>query len=80
MLLIWGLTPKDFWWHNAVQPNQRGMPGRSARKWGDDILEDVLGPDTLARNRHNQTLDTATHKYMDEEYLSVANWVSTGFH
>ncbi|KAJ5240511.1 uncharacterized protein N7469_002102 [Penicillium citrinum] len=79
----------DFWWHNGVQPNQYGMPGRAARKWGDDTLEGDLDPETLGKNRRNQTLDTATHKYMDEEYyktrnfelsdiqvplLSVANW------
>lgn len=67
------------------------MPGRAARKWGDDTLEGDLDPETLAKNRQNQTLDTATYKYMDEDYyktrnfelseikvplLSVANWVS----
>ncbi|KAI9034801.1 Alpha/Beta hydrolase protein [Aspergillus affinis] len=84
-----GFTATDFWWHNGVQPNQYGMPGRAARKWGDNTLEGDLDPETLVKNRRNQTLDTATHKYMDEEYyksrnfdlsdiqvplLSVANW------
>ncbi|KAJ5833651.1 hypothetical protein N7474_001962 [Penicillium riverlandense] len=79
----------DFWWNNGVQPNQYGIPGRAARKWGDDTLEGDLDSETLVRNRRDQTLDTAIHKYMDEEYyktrnfdlssiqvplLSVANW------
>ncbi|KAJ5660672.1 uncharacterized protein N7484_000044 [Penicillium longicatenatum] len=79
----------DFWWHNGVQPNQYGMPGRAARKWGDDTLEGDLHPEALVSNRRDQTKDTAAHKYMDEEYyksrnfdlssiqvplLSVANW------
>ncbi|KAK4936722.1 hypothetical protein LTR10_022446 [Elasticomyces elasticus] len=79
----------DFWWKNGVQPNQYGMPGRAARKWGQDTLEGDLDGATLEKNRRNQTLDTATHKFRDEEYyrtrdfnledikiplLSVANW------
>ncbi|KAE8307053.1 Alpha/Beta hydrolase protein [Aspergillus transmontanensis] len=79
----------DFWWKNAVQPNQYGMPGRAARQWGDDTLEGDLDQDTLASNRRDQTKDTAVHKFMDEDYyqtrnfdlasiqvplLSVANW------
>ncbi|KAH8430247.1 uncharacterized protein LDX57_007916 [Aspergillus melleus] len=79
----------DFWWHNGVQPNQYGMPGRAARKWGDDTLEGDLTEEELVKNRRNQTLDTAEHRFMDEDYyqsrtfdlanievplLSVANW------
>ncbi|KAB8231102.1 Alpha/Beta hydrolase protein [Aspergillus alliaceus] len=79
----------DFWWKNAVQPNQYGMPGRAARQWGDDTLEGDLDQGTLISNRRDQTKDTAIHKSMDEDYyqtrnfdlasiqvplLSVANW------
>jgi hypothetical protein len=67
------------------------MPGRTARNWGVDSLEGDLDEETLEKNRRNQTLDTATHKFRDEEYyrsrdfepesietplLSVANWVN----
>lgn len=67
------------------------MPGRAARKWGQDTLEGDLDEETLKRNRRNQTLDTVKYKFRDEEYyrtrdfnpedietplLSVANWVS----
>lgn len=66
------------------------MPGREARKWGDDTLEGDLQEEELVCNRRDQTKDTAVHKFMDEEYyksrnfdlgaievplLSVANWV-----
>ncbi|KAF7173646.1 hypothetical protein CNMCM5623_005884 [Aspergillus felis] len=79
----------DFWWKNAVQPNQYGMPDRAARKWGDDTLEGDLDQETLVSNRRDQTKDTAVHKFMDDDYyqtrnsdlasiqvplLSVANW------
>ncbi|KAK5059698.1 hypothetical protein LTR84_009581 [Exophiala bonariae] len=79
----------DFWWKNGVQPNQYGMPGRAARKWGRDTIEGDLDKATLEQNRRNQTLDTVTHKFRDEDYyktrdyspedittplLSVANW------
>ncbi|KAH6652285.1 Alpha/Beta hydrolase protein [Truncatella angustata] len=79
----------DFWWSNGVAPNQYGKPGRAARKWGDDTLEGDLDEDTLLKNRKDQTLDTAVHKFRDEDYyqtrdfdveaietplLSVANW------
>ncbi|KAF7552183.1 hypothetical protein G7Z17_g4507 [Cylindrodendrum hubeiense] len=78
-----------FWWTNGVQPNQYGMPGRAARKWGEDTLEGDLNEEALLGNRRDQTLDTAIHKFRDEEYyrtrdfepenietplLSVANW------
>jgi hypothetical protein len=80
----------DFWWRNGVQPNQYGMPGRSARNWGQDTLEGDLDEETLTKSRRNQTLDTVSHKFRDEGYyktrdfeprdiqtplLSVANWV-----
>jgi hypothetical protein len=81
----------DFWWNNGVSPNQYGKPGRSARKWGEDTLEGDLDEDTLLKSRRDQTVDTAVHKFRDEEYyrtrdfdveaievplLSIANWVS----
>ncbi|RGP72658.1 putative acyl esterase [Fusarium longipes] len=79
----------DFWWNNVVSPNQYGKPGRATRKWGDDTLEGDLNEDTLLENRRDQTINTAMHKFRDEEYyrsrdfdveaieiplLSVANW------
>ncbi|CAJ0547390.1 Ff.00g041440.m01.CDS01 [Fusarium sp. VM40] len=79
----------DFWWNNGVSPNQYGKPGRAARKWGEDTLEGDLDEEALLKNRRDQTLDTAVHKFRDEEYyrtrdfdveaievplLSVANW------
>ncbi|KAK7222952.1 hypothetical protein V2G26_010955 [Clonostachys chloroleuca] len=79
----------DFWWNNGVGPNQYGKPGRAARNWGEDTLEGDLDEETLLKNRRDQTLDTAVHKFRDEEYyrtrdfdleaievplLSVANW------
>ncbi|KAG8626209.1 hypothetical protein KVT40_006610 [Elsinoe batatas] len=79
----------DFWWKNGVAPNQYGKPGRAARKWGEDTIEGDLDEKALERNRSDQTADTATHKFRDEEYyrtrefaiedievplLSVANW------
>lgn len=91
MSVEWELTSAEFWWENAVQPNQYGKPGRKARDWGVDTLEGDLDEETLQENRRNQMLDTATHRFRDEEYyksrdfdasdievplLSVANWVS----
>ncbi|EEU37580.1 uncharacterized protein NECHADRAFT_53393 [Fusarium vanettenii 77-13-4] len=78
-----------FWWNNGVSPNQYGKPGRAARKWGQDTLEGDLDEETLLKNRRDQTIDTAVHKFRDDEYyrtrnfdmeaietplLSVANW------
>lgn len=86
------LTPQsEFWWTNGVGPNQYGKPGRAARKWGEDTLEGDLDEKVLFKNRRDQTVDTAVHKFRDEDYyktrdfdvgaietplLSVANWVS----
>lgn len=59
--------------------------------WGYDTLEGNLSEEELARNRQDQTIDTAKYKFRDEDYynekefnlsdikvpvLSVANWVS----
>ncbi|KAF4865006.1 Cocaine esterase [Colletotrichum siamense] len=78
-----------FWWENGVSPNQYGKPGRAARNWGDDTVDGDLDEDTLRQNRRDQTVDTAVHRFRDEEYyrtrdfdveaietplLSVANW------
>jgi hypothetical protein len=69
------------------------MPGRAARHWGEDTIEGDLDAEQLRKNRRDQTVDTAVHRFMDEEYyksrsfdlgeidvplLSVANWVSEG--
>ncbi|KAF2647743.1 X-Pro dipeptidyl-peptidase protein [Lophiostoma macrostomum CBS 122681] len=78
-----------FWWENAVDKNQYGKPGRAAKNWGLDTLDGDLDEKTLIANRRNQMEDTASHRYLDEEYyasrdfevenidvplLSVANW------
>ncbi|KAE9574240.1 hypothetical protein CGMCC3_g9671 [Colletotrichum fructicola] len=78
-----------FWWENGVSPNQYGKPGRAARNWGDDTVDGDLDEHTLRQNRRDQTVDTAAHRFRDEEYyrtrdfdveaietplLSVANW------
>ncbi|KAF4548392.1 Hypothetical protein D9617_28g064980 [Elsinoe fawcettii] len=83
------LNSADFWWKNGVAPNQYGKPGRAARKWGEDTLEGDMDEQALEHNRRDQTADTVTHKFRDEEYyrtrefaiedievplLSVANW------
>jgi hypothetical protein len=79
------------WWNRQVGTNQYGLPGRAARKWGQDTLEGDLTADVLEKNRQDQTVDTAKYYFRDEEYfaskdfkledievplLSVANWVS----
>lgn len=80
----------EFWWENAVDKNQYGKPGRAAKNWGLDTLDGDLDEKTLIANRRNQMEDTASHRFLDEEYyasrnfevenievplLSVANWV-----
>ncbi|KAL6703986.1 hypothetical protein ACN47E_008924 [Coniothyrium glycines] len=77
------------WWNMQVITNQYGRPGKAARNWGPDTLEGDLTEDVLEKNRRDQTLDTARHKFRDEQYyaskefnledievplLSVANW------
>ncbi len=79
-----------WWWNRQVVSNQYGLPGRAERNWGPDTLEGNLSQEELKTNREDQTLDTALHKFRDEEYyvtkdfkledievplLSVANWV-----
>ena len=74
-----------------MAPNQYGKSGRADRKWGDDTVDGDLDEETLLQTRRDQTVDTAVHKFRDEEYyftrdydpstievplLSVANWVS----
>ncbi|GME47280.1 uncharacterized protein LTHEOB_11430 [Neofusicoccum parvum] len=78
-----------FWWKNGVIKNQYGRPGRKEMGWGYDTLEGNLSEEELARNRQDQTIDTAKYKFRDEDYynekefnlsdikvpvLSVANW------
>jgi len=81
---------KAWWWNRQVVSNQYGLPGRAARNWGRDTLEGNLSDEELRLNREDQALDTATHRFRDEDYyvtkdfklkdievplLSVANWV-----
>lgn len=70
--------------------NQYGTPGREAKNWGLDSLDGDLDEKNLMANRQDQTQDTASHRFLDEEYytsrdfnaqdievplLSVGNWV-----
>lgn len=79
------------WWNRQVITNQYGLPGREARKWGEDTIEGDLPAGVLEENRCDQMIDTANFQYRDEPYfaskdfnledievplLSVANWVS----
>ena len=79
----------SYWWNRQVITNQYGRPGRKAVNWGPDTLEGDLSEEEREGNRPNQTIDTAQHKFRDEEYyaskefnpgdikvplLSVANW------
>jgi len=79
----------SFWWNRQVITNQYGRPGRKAANWGPDTLEGDLGPEELAANRQDQTIDNVNNKFRDDEYyaskefnladvkvplLSVANW------
>lgn len=79
----------SYWWNRQVITNQYGRPGRNAANWGPDTIEGDLSEEELERNRQDQTIDTAKHKYLDEIYyatkdfslsditvplLSVANW------
>ncbi|CUM55110.1 uncharacterized protein AC631_03446 [Debaryomyces fabryi] len=79
----------SFWWNRQVLSNQYGLPGRNARDWGEDTIEGDLDEEELIANRRDQTIDTANHIYLDDDYyklkefnledievplLSVANW------
>ena len=72
-----------------VVTNQYGRPGRAARKWGLDTLEGDLTEEELTSNRHDQNVDNAENRFLDQDYyssrdyniqdiqvpvLSVANW------
>lgn len=73
-----------------MDKNQYGKPGRAAKQWGLDTLDGDLDEATLLKNRRDQTKDTASHRFLDDEYyasrdfnvqdievplLSVGNWV-----
>ena len=72
-----------------VITNQYGRPGRSARNWGPDTIEGDLSEEELEANRHDQTVENALNRFLDDEYylsrdydmgdikvplLSVGNW------
>ncbi len=63
--------------------------GRAARKWGPGTLEGTLSEEQLRNNCHDQNVDNATNRFLDDEYyatkaydmqdikvplLSVGNW------
>ncbi|KAI1503557.1 X-Pro dipeptidyl-peptidase C-terminal non-catalytic domain-containing protein [Biscogniauxia marginata] len=88
----------SFWWNRQVLVNQYGRAGRSkltfppdgpGARGQEDTIEGDLPEDVLVRNRQDQTVDNARHKFRDEDYyaskefrlkdievplLSVANW------
>lgn len=79
----------DFWWNRQVITNQYGRPDRAERNWGPDTVDGNLSEEVRAKNRQDQTIDTAANKYRDEAYyaskeydmsdievplLSVGNW------
>ncbi|KAH3972250.1 hypothetical protein HBH70_002410 [Parastagonospora nodorum] len=79
----------DFWWNRQVITNQYGRPGRAERNWGPDTVDGNLSDEVRAKNRQDQTIDTAKNKFRDQTYyaskeydmsdievplLSVGNW------
>ncbi|CAE7205019.1 hypothetical protein CFE70_008540 [Pyrenophora teres f. teres 0-1] len=79
----------DFWWNRQVITNQYGRPDRAERNWGPDTVDGNLSEEVRAKNRQDQTIDTAANKFRDEQYyaskeydmsdievplLSVGNW------
>ncbi|KAI0572519.1 X-Pro dipeptidyl-peptidase protein [Pyrenophora tritici-repentis] len=79
----------DFWWNRQVITNQYGRPGRAERNWGPDTVDGNLSEEVRAKNRQDQTIDTAANRFRDEQYyaskeydmsdievplLSVGNW------
>lgn len=84
-----------WWFDRQVLSNQYGLPGKASRNWGPDTIEGDLSEDELARNRHDQTVETAEHFYRDDPYytsrdynlqdivtplLSFGNWGSIMIH
>ncbi|CAK7211655.1 hypothetical protein SCUCBS95973_001188 [Sporothrix curviconia] len=84
-----------WWWDRQVVSNQYGLPGRAARNWGPDTIEGDLSADELERSRNDPSVDTAKHRYLDENYYtsrecrledivcplpSVANWGGNALH
>nr|OQO31130.1 hypothetical protein B0A51_02501 [Rachicladosporium sp. CCFEE 5018] len=79
----------DFWWNRQVLKNQYGRPGRAAKGWCPDTIEGSLDDDTLNKNCHDQTVENAQSRFLDDDYyatrdynmadievplLSVGNW------
>ncbi len=79
----------DFWWNRQVIVNQYGRSGRAARSWGPDTIEGNLPEEILRANCHDQNVDNAKNRFLDDEYyatkdynlsdievpvLSVGNW------
>ncbi|KAI8625328.1 X-Pro dipeptidyl-peptidase C-terminal non-catalytic domain-containing protein [Xylariaceae sp. FL1651] len=88
----------ELWWNRQVLVNQYGRGGRSrltfppdgpGARGQEETIEGDLPDEVLVKNRQDQTVDNAKHKFRDEEYyaskdfrledievplLSVANW------
>ena len=84
-----------WWFDRQVLSNQYGLAGKNSRNWGPDTIEGDLSKEELARDRHDQTLETANYFYRDEPYytsreynlqdivtplLSFGNWGSIMIH
>ena len=79
----------NFWWNRQVGPNQYGLAGRAARKWGPDTIEGDMAAEELELLRNDQRVDNEQNRFCNDEYyasrnydmqdirvplLSVANW------
>nr|OQO24355.1 hypothetical protein B0A51_06639 [Rachicladosporium sp. CCFEE 5018] len=77
------------WSSGKVLKNQYGRPGRAAKGWCPDTIEGSLDDDTLNKNCHDQTVENAQSRFLDDDYyatrdynmadievplLSVGNW------
>jgi len=68
-----------FWWSRQVATMQYGNGEKVPRAWGPTVKGPPVGPECvegtipkeeLMANRNDQTIDNASHRYLDEPYHS----------
>lgn len=64
----------NYVWNRQIGPNQYGLPGRAARKWGDDTIEGSLPEDQLKALRTTLLEEIRPSRFRDDARMASVNY------
>ncbi|KIJ29847.1 hypothetical protein M422DRAFT_235107 [Sphaerobolus stellatus SS14] len=60
----------ETWYDRQVASGQYGLPGKAARNWGPDTIEDSLTKEELDKNNVDIRIENLRNKFIDDPYFA----------